>query len=175
MDAYTQKKLRGKKLAARAPADPAARTARPATAEQSLWTPDGAKRPLTSEGLVRAYQQEADRQKLLIKKAELTQSRLMFVREAFRKLCADEHFMTLLRAEGLETHARTISRERCHGRSADMKRDASQPRDPSSRFENDCVPCRSSRSCRSRALGKSAKSSRKYRQIRGLHRADRDR
>ncbi len=27
----------------------------------------------------------------------------MFVREAFRKLCSDAHFMTLLRAEGLET------------------------------------------------------------------------
>jgi ParB family chromosome partitioning protein len=27
----------------------------------------------------------------------------MFVREAFRTLCTDEHFMTLLRAEGLET------------------------------------------------------------------------
>ena len=43
------------------------------------------KRALTSEGLVRAYQQEAARQKLLIKKAELTQGRLMFVREAFRE------------------------------------------------------------------------------------------
>jgi len=39
----------------------------------------------------------------LIKKAELTQSRLMFIREAFRTLRADENFMTLLRAEGLET------------------------------------------------------------------------
>ena len=36
-------------------------------------------------GLVRAYQQEATRQKLLIKKAGLTQSRLVFVREAFRR------------------------------------------------------------------------------------------
>ena len=52
----------------------------------------------------------ATRQKLLIKKAELTQSRLMFVREAFRKLCADEHFMTLLRAEGLETMPADLAR-----------------------------------------------------------------
>ena len=46
----------------------------------------------------------------MIKKAELTQSRLMFVREAFRKLCRDDHFMTLLRAEGLETMPADLAR-----------------------------------------------------------------
>lgn len=34
----------------------------------------------------------------------------MFVREAFRELCADEHFMTLLRAEGLETMPADLAR-----------------------------------------------------------------
>ena len=42
-------------------------------------------------------------QKLMIKKADVTQSRLLFVVEAIRTLRADEHFVTLLRAEGLET------------------------------------------------------------------------
>lgn len=74
-----------------------------------------AKRALTSEGLVRAYQQEATRQKLLIKKAELTQSRLMFVREAFQTLCTDAHFMTLLRAEGLETMPADLARSVTEG------------------------------------------------------------
>ena len=73
---------------------------------------------MTSEGLVRAYQQEATRQKLLIKKAELTQSRLMFVREAFRTLCTDAHFMTLLRAEGLETMPADLARSVTEGASA---------------------------------------------------------
>ena len=63
----------------------------------------GNRRPLTSEALVRAYQKEADRQKLLIKKAELTQGRLLFICQAFRSLPEDDHFVTLLRAEGLET------------------------------------------------------------------------
>ena len=40
---------------------------------------------------------------MLIKKAELTQGRLMFVIEAFRSLKDDDHFLTLLRAEGLDT------------------------------------------------------------------------
>jgi len=43
------------------------------------------------------------REKLLIKKAELTQGRLMFVVEAFRALRDDDHFLTLLCAEGLDT------------------------------------------------------------------------
>jgi ParB family transcriptional regulator, chromosome partitioning protein len=33
----------------------------------------------------------------------LTQGRLIFVVEAFRSLRDDEHFLTLLRAEGLDT------------------------------------------------------------------------
>ncbi len=64
---------------------------------------DGAKRPLTSDTLVRAYREEADRQKLMIKKAELTQGQLLFVVEAFRSLRGDENFVTLLRAEALNS------------------------------------------------------------------------
>lgn len=63
----------------------------------------GYRRPVTSESLVRAYQKEADRQKLLIKKAELTQGRLLFICQAFQTLMKDDYFLTLLRAEGLDT------------------------------------------------------------------------
>lgn len=102
MDAYTQKKLRGKKLGA------VRRLIQQRDAQGRHIYHNGfgrkdRKRPLTSDALVRAYQQEAKRQKLLIKKAELTQGRLMFVIEAFRDLRDDDHFLTLLRAEGLDT------------------------------------------------------------------------
>ncbi|ANB34425.1 ParB family chromosome partitioning protein [Rhodovulum sulfidophilum] len=103
MDAYTQKKLRGRKLTLVRRLIQQRELRGPHQIKSNALGRRVAKRALTSEGLVRAYQQEAARQKLLIKKAELAQSRLIFVREAFRKLCADEHFMTLLRAEGLET------------------------------------------------------------------------
>lgn len=53
--------------------------------------------------LVRTYQREVERQKLVVKKAELTQQRLLFVVSALRQLLADEHFVTLLRAEHLDT------------------------------------------------------------------------
>lgn len=46
---------------------------------------------------------ETERQKALVKKASLAQSRLVFLVNAMRKLLADEHFSTLLRAEGLNS------------------------------------------------------------------------
>jgi ParB family chromosome partitioning protein len=103
MDAYAQKKLRGKKLAAVRRLIQQRDAQGPHLHRNRYGRSDGTKRPLTSDALVRAYQQEAERQKILIKKAELTQGRLMFVVEAFRSLRDDDHFLTLLRAEGLDT------------------------------------------------------------------------
>lgn len=60
-------------------------------------------RKLTSSALVRAYNQEVERQKLLIRKADLVQQRLAFVSGAMGRLLADEDFVNLLRAEGLNT------------------------------------------------------------------------
>ena len=65
--------------------------------------------PMSSEALVRAYEIEADRQRLMIKKAEITQNRLLFVVEAMRQLLADENFLTLLRAESLATMPRPLA------------------------------------------------------------------
>lgn len=58
---------------------------------------------VTSSSLIRAYQNEVGRQKLMVKKAEFVQQRLFFVVEAMRQLLADENFTNLLRAEGLES------------------------------------------------------------------------
>jgi len=57
----------------------------------------------SAETLVRAYRLEADRQKLFVKKARLTENRLLFVVSALKKVLQDENFLTLLRAEGLCT------------------------------------------------------------------------
>lgn len=58
---------------------------------------------VTSSSLVRAYQKEVERQKLMVKKAELVQQRLLFVTQALRLLLANENFTNLLRAENLDT------------------------------------------------------------------------
>ena len=60
-------------------------------------------RTLSSTSLIRAFQEDVDRKRILIRKAETTRSRLVFVTEALRKLLADDNFVNLLRAEGLDT------------------------------------------------------------------------
>jgi ParB family chromosome partitioning protein len=58
---------------------------------------------VSSNALIRTYREDVDRKRLLIRKAEATRNRLIFVTEAMRKLFIDENFVTLLRAEGLDT------------------------------------------------------------------------
>jgi ParB family chromosome partitioning protein len=71
-------------------------------AETPFGRSNPVRRPTTTDALIRVYRQEADRQRLLVKKAEMTETRLLFVVEAVRTLRDDENFVTLLRAEGLE-------------------------------------------------------------------------
>lgn len=66
-------------------------------------------RPLSSNALIRAFQEDVDRKRLLIRKAETTRNRLIFFTEALRKLFADENFLTLLRAEALDTLPRNLA------------------------------------------------------------------
>ena len=58
---------------------------------------------VSTTSLVRTYQKEVERQRLIIRKAEFAQQRLMFFVGALRQLLEDEHFTTLLRAEGLDS------------------------------------------------------------------------
>jgi ParB family chromosome partitioning protein len=58
---------------------------------------------VTSEALIHAFQRETERQRQLVKRASLTRSRLLFITSALKKLLAEDHFVTLLRAEGLYT------------------------------------------------------------------------
>jgi ParB family transcriptional regulator, chromosome partitioning protein len=59
------------------------------------------KRKVTADALIRIYRKEADRQKLVVRKATLAQNRLLFIVNALRRLFAEENFATLLRAEGV--------------------------------------------------------------------------
>ncbi len=58
---------------------------------------------VTTTSLVRTYQQEVERQKLMVRKGTLVQERMLIVVSAMRKLLSDDNFLTLLRAEGLDT------------------------------------------------------------------------
>jgi len=65
--------------------------------------------PVSSHSLVKSYQKEVERQKLIVKKAAFAHEKLLFVASAFRQLMADDHFSTLLRAEGLNTLPKYLS------------------------------------------------------------------
>ncbi len=65
--------------------------------------------PVTTTSLVRAYQKEVESQKLMVRKAEFTQQKLLFIATALKQLFADEHFATLLRAEGLDSLPRPLA------------------------------------------------------------------
>lgn len=62
-----------------------------------------AEKPITSDELLRTFQRETMKQKMIIQKAKICETRLLFAVSALRQLFQDEHFVTLLRAEGLDT------------------------------------------------------------------------
>ena len=66
---------------------------------------------ITAAALIESYQDEAQRQKLLVKKADLAQTRLSFVVNSLRRLYADEGFVTLLRAEAMHTLPRPLAEQ----------------------------------------------------------------
>jgi ParB family chromosome partitioning protein len=66
-------------------------------------------RRVTADDLMRLYQREAEKQRLLAKKADFTQAKLLFIVEALKDLLADEGFNTLLRAESLDLMPRALA------------------------------------------------------------------
>lgn len=104
-DAYETGKLRGKNLlAARRVIE------RRQTLGRSVARGTPRKRAdVTTSSLVRTYQREVERQRMMVKKAEFSQQRLLFVVGALRQLLADENFTNLLRAEALNTLPRYLA------------------------------------------------------------------
>lgn len=64
---------------------------------------------VSTSSLVRTYRKEVDKQKLIVKKATMTQQRLLFITGALRELMAEENFVNLLRAEGLDNMPKYIA------------------------------------------------------------------
>jgi ParB family transcriptional regulator, chromosome partitioning protein len=58
---------------------------------------------VSSESLLKAYQQETARQKATVQKAKVCETRLLFVVSAIKRLFRNDHFVTLLRAESLDS------------------------------------------------------------------------
>ena len=108
MEAYETGKIKGKKIAAiRRLLDLRLRQKK-AINETRLGRKSGSRRP-NADDLLRVYQREADKQRLLARKADFAQARLLFIVEAMKDLLADESFATILRSEGLATMPRVLA------------------------------------------------------------------
>ena len=66
-------------------------------------------RPLSVNTLLRTYRDDTDKKRMLVRKAEATRDRLLFITAGLAKLFHDENFVTLLRAEGLDTLPSNLS------------------------------------------------------------------
>ncbi|KAA5604272.1 ParB/RepB/Spo0J family partition protein [Roseospira marina] len=114
MEAYETGKIKGKKIAAiRRLLDLRDRQRR--GLKNLKLGRKASSRRLTAEDLLRVYQREAEKHRLLAKKADYTQARLLFIVEAMKDLHLDEGYTTLLRAEGLDSMPRPLA-ERMDGR-----------------------------------------------------------
>ncbi|MHB0772300.1 plasmid partitioning protein RepB C-terminal domain-containing protein [Bradyrhizobium sp. 1.29L] len=73
---------------------------------------DGA--PISSNALLRAYRQDVDRKRVLIRKSNSTKARLIFILEALRKLLVEPEFLSILEDENLDTLPKNLAL-RLHG------------------------------------------------------------
>jgi ParB family chromosome partitioning protein len=97
--AYESKQLRGRKLiAARRLVETRRRRGKAMRNEQQK-----PRRPLSSEALVRAYEEDTARKRALIRRSEAAKARLTFITEALRTLIDDDDFYSLIEDEGLDS------------------------------------------------------------------------
>ncbi len=103
-EAYETKQLRGNRLLfAKKLIDTRRRRGKTFAGERKRGKRDKAEKALTVQDVMKVYQHEVDRKRLLTRKADAVSNRMLFVTEALRQLFQDEHFSNLLRAEGLTT------------------------------------------------------------------------
>jgi len=67
-------------------------------------------KPLSGKDLVREYEQHTQRQRSLVRRANIVSGRLAMLRSAMSRLLDDDHFVTLLRAEALDKLPESMSR-----------------------------------------------------------------
>lgn len=120
-EAYETKQLRGNRLLlAKKLIDTRRRRGKAYTDERKRGKRDKSDKALTVQDVMKVYQREVDRKRLLTRKADAVANRMLFVTEALRQLFQDEHFGNLLRAEGLTTLPKPLAglmneKGRAHG------------------------------------------------------------
>ncbi|NRP21722.1 Chromosome-partitioning protein Spo0J [Ensifer adhaerens] len=103
--AYEKNLLRGRKLIAAKRIVEARRN----RGKSVHYSPKPRPPTISSEALLRAYQDDADRKRILIRRAEAAKARLAFVTEAMRRLISDSEFKGVLEEEGLISLPETLA------------------------------------------------------------------
>ncbi|MGO4622256.1 ParB/RepB/Spo0J family partition protein [Ensifer sp. 2YAB10] len=96
-NAYENKLLRGKKLMIAKRVVEARRN----SGKSLSYRRSAPQKTISSEALLRAFQDDADRKRILIRRAEAAKARLTFITEAVRRLIGDTDFKNILEEEGL--------------------------------------------------------------------------
>ena len=109
-EAYESKQLRGNRLLHAKRLIDTRRRRGKTFANDPRMKRGGSERALSTQDVLKVYQKEVDRKRLLTRKADIVSNRLLFVTEAMRQLLQDEHFSNLLRAESLITLPKPLSR-----------------------------------------------------------------
>lgn len=99
-EAYERNDLRGKSLlrARRLIESRRSRGKKPRGAARTTPTTQ-----VSTEDLLKTFQNETLKQRMIIQKAKIWETRLLFAVSALKQLFEDDHFVTLLRAESLDT------------------------------------------------------------------------
>src|ERR1700741_3651951 len=66
---------------------------------------------ITAAALIQSYETEAQREKLLVRKADLAQTRLAFIVNALRRLFEEEEFLTLLQTHAMHSLPRPLAED----------------------------------------------------------------
>jgi ParB family chromosome partitioning protein len=108
MEAYERNELRGKAIR-----HVRRLVEQRETFGKTIWSGPRSKHKKLStvDALVKAYKKESERQQLMIKKAKLCETRLIFVVEGLKELMKDENFVNLLRAEQLNTMPKYLAEQ----------------------------------------------------------------
>ena len=69
---------------------------------------------LSPENLVRVFEEDTERKRLMVKRTQATRNRLVFITEALRQLSMDESFMALLEDEDLTSMPARIAARVAH-------------------------------------------------------------
>lgn len=64
---------------------------------------------ISSQDVLKIYQKEVDRKRLLTRKADVVNNRMLFIVEALRRLMAEDNFVTLLKAENMTTMPKPLA------------------------------------------------------------------